>query len=273
MRVKSNSQQTVVQVVILAICPLLMVIDNLNQALFYILATCICFAVSAVVCKMFNKLFSKNMKVFVTAILSTFILTIVNYMLGKHTILGIETPTASYYAVLSTICLCLDAYFLDKKSERKLYFFKVIYDCVYFAVILMIFFGQKLRVLLDRFKGFLADDVFHTAGILSCGLFADADRNQKIRKRGMTLVYGLRNGKPGLRKRDMPQFIHFDITVFAEILHGDADAGFCIFKLACDIDGSHRAVSLLQDQDGFQIIFCRFQNFHDIDSFLKYIDR
>lgn len=168
MRVKSSTQQNIVQIVILSICPLLAVINNLNQGLFYILATCICFAVSAVICKIFNKLFSKNMKVFITAILSTFILTIVNYMLGKHTILGIETPTASYYAVLSTMCLCLDAYFLDKKSEKKLYIFKIIYDCVYFAVILMIFsvfteflgFGTVFKVTI--IPGFTGNPFFQT---------------------------------------------------------------------------------------------------------------
>ena len=139
MQVKSNIEQNIIQIIILAICPLIMVIDNLSQALFYALSTCICYVISAIICKVFNKYLSKNLKVFLTAIISTFVLTIFNYIIGKNKILGLETPTSSYYSVLATICLCLDVYFLDKKTDKKLFLFKLLYDCILFSVVLLVF--------------------------------------------------------------------------------------------------------------------------------------
>ena len=139
MHIKTNIEHNIVQVAILAICPLLLVLNSVGQALFYILTTSICFFVSAMVCKFYSKQFSRNIKIFVTAVISTFVLTILNFTLNKHTILGIETPENSYYAVLSTICLCLDAYFIDNESETRNYLFTILFDIIVYAIFVMVF--------------------------------------------------------------------------------------------------------------------------------------
>ena len=138
MRVKSNIEHNIVQIATLAICPLLIVLNNLSQAFFFIFATCICYFISALLCKVLNKYLGKNLKVFLTAIVSTIILTILNYIIGKHNFMGLEEPEDSYYAILAVICLCLDTYFIDKRADRKPYIIKVLFDCVYFAVMLLI---------------------------------------------------------------------------------------------------------------------------------------
>ena len=127
MHIKSNIEHNVIQIVVLAICPLLMVINNLNQAFFYIISTSVCYFVSAIVCKIFSKYLDSSLKIFVTAVLSTFVMTFLNIVLKNHTIMSIETSDDIYFSVLATICICLDTYFVDKKSETKLYIFKVLF--------------------------------------------------------------------------------------------------------------------------------------------------
>lgn len=139
MHIKTNIEHNIIQVAVLAICPLLLVLNSVGQALFYILSTSVCFFISAMVCKFYSKQFSRNVKIFVTAVISTFVLTILNFALKKHTILGLETPEDSYYTVLSTICLCLDAYFIDNESETKNYLFTILFDCIVFGVLVLVF--------------------------------------------------------------------------------------------------------------------------------------
>lgn len=171
MHIKSNIEHNIVQIATLAVCPLLIVTNNLSQGAFYILATCVCYFVSAMACKIFGKNFGNNLKVFITAILSTFILTVLNYIVSNHKILDLETPEQSYFAILATICLCLDTYFVDKKSEQKMYLFKVLYDCALFSMILLFvsFFTELLGYgtifnlkLTDKFTGieFFTDIAF-----------------------------------------------------------------------------------------------------------------
>ena len=85
----------------------------------------------------------------------------------------------------------------------------------------------------------------------------------------MALIHLFRDGKTCIQEGDVAAGIHFDVAVFTEMLHGDADAGFCIFKLARNIDGADHTVSFLQNKYRFEIVFRRFQNFHG-DGFLSF---
>lgn len=139
MHIKTNIEHNMIQIIILAVCPLLMVVSSLTQALFFAVATTICFCVSAFVCGMFNKFFSRNIKIFVTAVLSSFIITIIDVILRQKPKFGLETNDDCFYAVLSTICLCLDVYFIDSNSVIKLHMFKTIITCGIFSGILMLY--------------------------------------------------------------------------------------------------------------------------------------
>jgi len=146
MHIKTNIEHNIIQIVVLAVCPLLLVLNNLGQAFFFILTTSVCYIISAVFCKIFNKYLDRNLKIFVTAVLSTFVMTILSFILKEHTIMGLEATDDIYYSVLATICLCLDTYFIDSRSEMKLYMFKVLFDCGLFALITFVltFFVEVL---------------------------------------------------------------------------------------------------------------------------------
>ena len=139
MHIKSNIEHNVIDVVILAICPLLLVMNNANAALYYILATAFCYLVSALFCLALNKYLSKTMKVFVTAVLSTFLITIFNYLITHYNILGIEPNDNNYYAVLSTIILSIDVYYIDIKAAVNNFFLRILNSALIFAVVSFVY--------------------------------------------------------------------------------------------------------------------------------------
>ena len=143
MHIKSNIEHNVIDVVILAICPLMLVMTNAMSALYYIVATAFCFIISAIFCLIFNKFLSKTMKVFITAVLSTFLITIFNFLVSKYNILGLSASDDNYYAVLSTVVMSIDIYYIDIKAAVNNYFARVLNSIFVFAIISLIFIIVK----------------------------------------------------------------------------------------------------------------------------------
>ena len=146
MHIKTNIEHNMIQIIILAICPLLLVVNTVTQAVFFIFATGVCFIVSAFVCGLFNRYFSKNIKIFVTAVLSSFIIAILDFLLKKEPKFGLESNSDCFYAVLSVICLCLDIYCIDSKSIVKLHMIKTFITTGIFAGILLVY-GMIIEIL------------------------------------------------------------------------------------------------------------------------------
>lgn len=143
MHIKSNIEHNVIDVVILAICPLVLIMDNASSALYYIFATAFCFIISAIICLMLNKFLSKTMKVFITAVLSTFLITIFNYLIQEYSILGLSASDQNYYAILSTIVMSIDIYYIDIKAAVNNYFVRVLNSILIYAIISLVFVVVK----------------------------------------------------------------------------------------------------------------------------------
>lgn len=139
MHIKSNIEHIVIDVIIVAVCPLILVMNDANSALYYIAATALCTIVSALLCLMLNKYLSKIMKVFITAVLSTFLITIFNYLVKEYGILGLESSNDNYYAVLSTIVMSIDIYYIEIKAAVNHYFAQVLNSVFVFALITMLY--------------------------------------------------------------------------------------------------------------------------------------
>ena len=139
MHIKSNIEHNVIDVVILAICPLILIMDNASSALYYICATAFCFIISALICLMLNKFLSKTMKVFITAVLSTFLITIFNYLIQEYSFLGLSASDQNYYAILSTIVMSIDIYYIDIKAAVNNYFIRVLNTILIYAIVSLIF--------------------------------------------------------------------------------------------------------------------------------------
>lgn len=143
MHIKSNIELNIVHLAVLAVCPLMFITANSTQALFYVVATAVCFLVSVFVCSVFNKYLSQSIKIFITAILSTFLITIFNLLLDKVNILNLKASDSNFYAVLSTIVLCVDIYYIDTKARHKKYFSNIMSAIFTFAMITMVFIVVK----------------------------------------------------------------------------------------------------------------------------------
>ena len=143
MHIKSNIEHNVIDVVILALCPLILVMTDADSALYYIAATALCFIISALICLMLNSYLSKIMKVFVTAVLSTFLITIFNYLIGEYQILGLSSSDKNYYAILSTIIMSIDIYYIDNKASVNHYFVKVLSTIFVYAIVAIIYVVVK----------------------------------------------------------------------------------------------------------------------------------
>ncbi len=139
MHIKSNIEHNVIDVVVLAICPIMLVLNDASSALYYIAATALCFFVSAIFCLMFNKYLSKTMKVFITAVLSTFLITIFNYLISNYDFLNLKSSDNNYYAVLSTIVMSIDIYYIDTKAAVNHYLFRLLNSILVFAVVSLVF--------------------------------------------------------------------------------------------------------------------------------------
>lgn len=143
MHIKSNIEHNVIDVVILAICPLILIMDNAASALYYICATAFCFIISAIICLIFNKYLSKTMKVFITTVFSTFLITVFNFLIEEFSILGLSSSDRNYYALLSTIVMSIDIYYIDIKAAVNNYFVRVLSTIMIYAFISMIFVVVK----------------------------------------------------------------------------------------------------------------------------------
>ncbi len=72
----------------------------------------------------------------------------------------------------------------------------------------------------------------------------------------MALIHGLSNLFPGICQGDIAILIHQNITIFAEVAHGDADADSAWeIQFIGDIDGTDVRLSIAKNQYGFKIVF------------------
>lgn len=139
MHIKTNIETSFIQIVVLAVCPILLMVNSASSSLYYICATAVCFLLSTFVCFVFNKYMSKTIKIFVTAVLSTFAITVFNFFAEKYGILGIKVSDESYFAVLSTIILSVDNVYLEIRALVNNFFIMSLRTILVFALITFVY--------------------------------------------------------------------------------------------------------------------------------------
>ena len=114
---------------------------------------------------------------------------------------------------------------------------------------------------LDCLEAFRADHMLHPAGILHSRVGIHTQADQPVGDEGMALVHGLCNLSSSFRQGDKAVFIHVDVAVQPEVLHGDTDTWLGKIQIIDNIDRAYLTFLLGKDQDRFQIVFCGFLNF------------
>lgn len=135
MHLKTNIETSLMHIVILAICPLLLVMQTATQSLYFIVSTLVCYVVAAIVGFLLSKYLSRTIKVFVTALLSTFIITLASVLMGDTLAKLNVSETALFFSVISAIVLSVDAFYIDTKASTNTYILKVLATAVSFAIL------------------------------------------------------------------------------------------------------------------------------------------
>jgi Na+-translocating ferredoxin:NAD+ oxidoreductase RnfE subunit len=139
MHIKTNIELNIIHLVILAICPIMFIAKTSNEALCLAIMTICAFALSVFVCFLFNKVLTESAKIFVTAIVSSLIVTLLNYELKNINFMGLTPSDNYYFAVLSSIVLSVDIYFIDTKAVTNSVFSRTMIASVLFLLLYMIF--------------------------------------------------------------------------------------------------------------------------------------
>ena len=125
MHIRTNVEMSFIHVVVLAICPLMLIMTTASQALYFIAATIVCFLLSSLVCLMFNKYLSHSVKIFITAVLSAFLVTIFNYAVEEYGILNLTVSEESFFVVVTTIVLSIDVVYIETKARTEYFILKL----------------------------------------------------------------------------------------------------------------------------------------------------
>ena len=83
------------------------------------------------------------MKVFITAVLSTFLITIINVLIEKQGFLGLKASDNNYFAILSTIVMSIDIFYIDTKANVNNYFRKIFVTIGVFALVTIVYASLK----------------------------------------------------------------------------------------------------------------------------------
>lgn len=156
MHIKTNIELNIVHMVVLAICPIMFIASNSKEAFALIIMVSAAFLVSALIASLFNKVLTRNIKIFVTAIMSSMIVTLLIYVFSQSKLMGIEFSDKYYFAALSAIVLSIDIYYIDTRAVVGNVVLRILFEMVLFAGIYMIYaiiveflslgsvFGRKL---------------------------------------------------------------------------------------------------------------------------------
>lgn len=161
MHIKTNIELNLVHFVILAICPIMFAFVNAVDAAVILALTIVSVLISALICSIFNKLITRNVKIFVAALISSVVVTVANYFLGEQSILGLTSNNNYVFAVFATIILCIDLFYVDTKALVESFFVRVCITLFVFAVSLVLFatireflaFGTVFKYSFFKFDG------------------------------------------------------------------------------------------------------------------------
>ena len=88
-------------------------------------------------------------------------------------------------------------------------------------------------------EGLFAENMLNTAGVFQRSFLADSNGHQITGDNLVTLVNASGDGQTGFCQREKIVVIHIDVSVFAESLHGNTDAGFLEAEFNSNIYGTY----------------------------------
>ena len=198
MHIKTNIEHSPVQIIVLAICPLLLVVSSVNEAVFFVCGTIICLLISQLFLMMFNKYLNNNVKAMLTAIISAFLVIVSTILVKDFT--QYQIPENAYFIIFSTTVISAEFIYFRNKAVTKhyfLYIFKIIFiftllTFVYALIKEFLAFGTIYKKQLLKFAGakFCQSMIFNLLLLATlCALFDYVVRSIDKKVETKNMVY------------------------------------------------------------------------------------
>ena len=160
MHVKTNIEHSSVQIIILAMCPLITVMTSLKESLFFLSGIVLCLIVSQIFILMFNRYLTNDVKTLLTALISAVIVVIAS--IGFKEIYNIILPTNTYFVVFSTTILSAEFIYFRNKATTTHYFMSIMKFVLIFTILMVLYsvikefltFGAIYEKQIFKFSGF-----------------------------------------------------------------------------------------------------------------------
>lgn len=137
MHIKTNIEHSSVQIITLAICPLLLAISSVYNAIFFLSGTILCLIISQIFLAIFNKYLTNNVKAMLTAIISSLIVIVATILIKEKT--DKIMPENAYFIIFSTTILSAEFIYYRGKASSRHYLLDVLKIILIFAVILFVY--------------------------------------------------------------------------------------------------------------------------------------
>lgn len=141
MHLKTNIEHSPVQIIVLAMCPLMLAIASVNDAILMLAGTIICLVVSQLFLIIFNRYLNNDVKTLLTAIISAMIVIVGSILIKEKT--DKVLPDNAYLMVFSATILNAEFIYFNNKAMKKHYFFNILKILLIFSVMLVLYAGLK----------------------------------------------------------------------------------------------------------------------------------
>ena len=161
MHLKTNIEHSPVQIIVLAMCPLLFAMNSVNNAVFFLCGTILCLIISQLFLMIFNRYLTNDVKTLLTAIISAMLIVVATIAVREYT--DKVLPDNAYLIIFSTTILNAEFIYFSSKALKRHYFLNVLKILIIFSLMTLVYavvkeflaFGTICEKQLFKFDGFV----------------------------------------------------------------------------------------------------------------------
>ena len=199
MHIKTNVEHSPVQIIVLAMCPLIFAVSNVSEAIFFLCGTILCLIISQLFLMIFNRYLANDVKALLTAIISAMLVAVATVAVREYT--DKVLPDNSYLIIFSTTILNAEFVYFSSKALKRHYFLNILKNLVIFALMMLVYsvFKEFLAIgtvcekqLFKKFDGFVFCEsiIFELLWIATlCALFDYTVRYIDKKRETKNMIY------------------------------------------------------------------------------------
>ncbi len=198
MHIKTNIEHSPVQIIVLAICPLLFAMTTVSEAIFFLCGTAACLIISQLFLMIFNRYLANDVKALLTAVISAMVVAVATIAVREYT--DKVLPDNAYLIIFSTTILNAEFIYFSSKALKRHYFLNILKNLIIFSAIMVVYavfkeflsLGSVCDKQLFKFDGFsfcetIVFDLLWIAGL--CALFDYTVRYIDKKRETKNMIY------------------------------------------------------------------------------------